>query len=94
MGSSSAKRPSSSNIKAATVVTGLVIEAIRKMVSRSTGSSVVRSRRPTLVVCVTRPPRHTRVAAPASVSGVYIRSNGGFNGIVAEHARSVLCVNY
>ena len=65
MGSSSAKRPSSYSIKAATVVSGFVIDAIRKIVSRSTGRFVTKSREPTLAVCTTRPSRHTRVAAPA-----------------------------
>ena len=49
MGSSRLMRPSSTSVRAATVVTGLVIEAIRKIVGRSMANPVVRSRRPRLV---------------------------------------------
>ena len=43
IGSSRVKRASSYSIKAATVVSGFVIDAIRKIVSRSTGRFVTRT---------------------------------------------------
>ena len=46
MGSFSAIRPSSTNMSAATEVIGFVIEAILKMVSRSTGNLRSISRQP------------------------------------------------
>src|SRR5262245_14247377 len=66
IGSSRSKRPSSSSVNAHTVVTGFVIEAMRKIVSRSTGAPDTRSRRPTVTICRTAPFRQTSVAAPAS----------------------------
>jgi hypothetical protein len=65
IGSSSANRPSSSSINAATVVTGLVIDAMRKMVSRSTDAHS-RGRGADGGQSATSPFRHTSAAAPAS----------------------------
>jgi len=47
MGSSSSNRPSSNNVKPATVVMGFVADAILKIVARVTGKSRSTSRRPT-----------------------------------------------
>src|SRR4051812_13946829 len=89
MASSSANRPSSSSIKAATVVTGLVIEAMRKMVSRSTGRSCARSRRPTAAVWTTSPLRQASVAAPAS-RPVSTRSPSTDSTVFADFVLNIL----
>jgi len=62
-------RPSSTNMRAATEVIGLVMEAILKIVFRSTGRLASTSRQPTQVVCASpdrEQARQMRVAAPAS----------------------------
>ena len=65
IGSDSAMRPSSTRVSAATDVIGFVIEAIRKIVSGSTGRPASRSRHPTQACWTTSPPRQIRVVAPA-----------------------------
>ena len=84
IGSSSAKRPSSYSIKAATVVSGFVIDAIRKIVSRSTGRFVARSRRPTTrrLHDASVPPHQSRGAGEGS--GIYVGSKSVFDRILAE----------
>ena len=62
----SASAPSSISVIAAATVTGLVIDAIRKRVSRCMGSLASTSRYPSSLTCSTSPPRHTSVTAPAS----------------------------
>ena len=90
MGSSSAKRPSSNSIKAATVVTGLVIEAIRKIVSRSTGRLRRQIAAPDArgLRDASAPPHQGR--GTGELSGVYIRSKRGFNRILVRHAPILL----
>ena len=58
--------PRSASANAAATVTGLVIEATRKMVSRCIGSPASTSRKPISLTCNTFPRCHTRVTAPAS----------------------------
>ncbi len=65
-GSDRASRPSSTRAIAAATVTGLVIEAIRKIVSRCIGSLASTSREPISLTCNMFPRCHTRVTAPAS----------------------------
>jgi hypothetical protein len=65
-GSARVNRPSSTNAIAAATVTGLLIEAMRKIVSRCIGSLAATSRWPSSPTCSTLPPCHTRVTAPAS----------------------------
>lgn len=64
IGSSSRIAPCSISIIATTETTGLLIEAIRKIVSRSTGDFVSISRKPTVSSCSNSPPRQTRETAP------------------------------
>src|ERR1019366_8127370 len=66
IGSSSFSLPSSISISAATVVTGVVIEAMRKMVSRAIGVLVSRLARPLVVTWAISPLRHKRVTTPES----------------------------
>ncbi len=66
IGWSRAKAPSSHRLMAATEVIGLVMEAMRKIVSRVRGVPAALSRQPTAAHWVTVPPRQTSVAAPAS----------------------------
>ena len=86
MGSSSAKRPSWLGVKAAIVVTGLVIDAIRNNRVPLNGQIRHRSQHPTAAVCTTRPfPRHTRVAAAPAELFIYVGSKRGFDGIIIGH---------
>jgi len=59
-------------MSAAVEVIGLVIEAMRKIVSRSIGSLASTSREPTHDVWTTFPPRQTSVAAPARAPSLTI----------------------
>jgi hypothetical protein len=63
-GSSSLSLPSSISIRAAIEVTGLVMEAMRKRVSRVIGSPASTSRRPTVLTWAISPLRQTRVTKP------------------------------
>src|SRR5579872_6361494 len=66
IGSPKPSLPSSINIRAATEVTGLVIEAMRKMVSRAIGALVSRLARPLVVTWATSPWRQSSVTTPES----------------------------
>ena len=63
-GSVSSNRPSSASIRTATLVTGLVIEAIRKMVSSAIGRPAPTSAHPTQRVKTGFPRWRTRATAP------------------------------
>src|SRR5580704_3328907 len=64
MGSSSRNTPRSFKIIATAVVTGLLMEAIRKIVLRSTGSRASILRKPTASISSNSPCRHTRHTTP------------------------------
>src|ERR1700722_8668558 len=64
MGSSSRHTPRSLKIIAAAVVTGLLMDAMRKIVLRSTGSRASISRSPTESSCSNSPRRQTRHTTP------------------------------
>ncbi len=64
IGSESAILPSSTSISAATEVIGLVIEAMRKSVSRCIGAPVSRLRLPMTLNWISSPLRQTSVTAP------------------------------
>ena len=64
IGSVSASLPSSASAIAAATVTGLVIEAIRKRVSRRIGRPASISAEPISLTCSTFPRCHTHVTAP------------------------------
>ena len=63
-------RPSSTNMRAATEVIGLVMEAILKIVSRSTGRLASMSRQPTQAVWAS-PSAPDESRRPGELSGVY-----------------------
>jgi hypothetical protein len=65
-GSASASLPSSIRLNAAATVTGFVIDAMRKIVSRCIGRLAWTSRWPSSLTCSTSPERQTSVTAPAS----------------------------
>ena len=77
IGSSSLSLPSSISISAATEVTGLVIEAMRKMVSRVIGAPASMSRWPSARNCSSWPPRQISVTAPERSPDVDHALQGG-----------------
>ncbi len=64
IGSSSRIRPWSTSVRAVATVTGLLIEAMGKIVPRSIGSLRSISRRPAVWISAMRPLRQTRVTTP------------------------------
>src|SRR5580704_10354375 len=64
MGSSRRNKPRSIKIIAAAVVTGLLMDAMRKIVLRSTGSRISILRSPTESICSNSPRRQTRHNTP------------------------------
>ena len=71
MESDRAIRPSSTNMRAATEVIGLVMEAILKIVSRSTGRLASMSRQPTQAVCASPIAPADESRRPGELTGVY-----------------------